>query len=101
MVLLNKKGWLLAGGLLAGIIVRAQEPGSKPVTVHLTQSRFADVLQELEKQSGYRFFYDTAELDTTKIDLNVERVPLEKVLDQVFSGTDMSYSIDRHAHVFV
>ena len=101
MASLNKIGWLLAVSLSACILVRAQDAGSKPVTVHLTQSSYAGFLQELEKQTGYRFFYDTAELDTTKIDINADRLPLEKVLDQAFSGTDMSYSIDRYQHVFV
>src|ERR1700749_4501565 len=100
MDFLNNKLPLLACLLLAGFMVRAQEAGSKPVTLHLTQSNYAGILNELEKQTGYRFYYDTADLDTTKIDVNVDRVPLEKVLDQVFTGTEISYTFDRHQHVF-
>ncbi|HVU96538.1 MAG TPA: carboxypeptidase-like regulatory domain-containing protein [Puia sp.] len=101
MALLNNKGWILACLLLTGILVRAQEPAGKPVTIHLTQTRYADFLKQLEKQSGFRIYYDTAELDTARIDINVDQAPLTKVLDQAFSGTEMSYSIDRHRHVFV
>ncbi|HEY4109445.1 TonB-dependent receptor [Puia sp.] len=101
MALLNNKGFLLACLLLAGIAVRAQDPGSKPVTVHLTHASFADLLNDLEKQTSYRFYYDTTDLDSTKIDINVNNAPLDKVLEQAFAGTEISYSIDSHQHVFV
>src|SRR5258708_16067455 len=99
MALLHKKGLLLVALLLTGIVGRGQEP--RPGTVHLTQTSYADLLKELEKQTGYRFFYDTTDFDTTKIDINVDRAPMDKVLDQVFAGTEISYSVTRHQHVFV
>lgn len=99
MALLHKITLLLAGLLLTGLFAHAQE--AKPVTLHLTQSTYPEILKELEKQSGYRFYYDTADLDTTKIDINVDRAPMEKVLDQVFAGSEISYSIDGHQHVFI
>ena len=97
----DKKALFLFLLLLTGIAGRTQDTASKPVTVHLTHVTYADLLQELEKQSGYRFFYDTADLDTTKIDINADRTPVTKVLDQVFAGTGMSYSMDRYQHIFV
>jgi len=99
MALLHKITLLLACLLLTGLFAHAQE--TKPVTLHLTQSTYPEILKELEKQSGYRFYYDTADLDTTKIDINVDRAPMEKILDQVFAGSEISYSIDRHQHVFI
>ena len=97
----DKKALFLVLLLLAGVAGRAQEAGSKPVTVHLGQVAWPELLKELEKQTGYRFFYDTADLDTTKIDCNVDRTPVAKVLDQLFAGTDISFSIDQHEHVFI
>ena len=40
------------------------------VTLDLRQVSMAHFLEEVERQSGYRFFYDTVDLDTTKIDIN-------------------------------
>jgi hypothetical protein len=101
MALLNKyKGLLLAGLLLTGFLAHAQE-GNKQVTVHLTQVKYAVLLTDLEKQTGYHFYYDTTDFDTTKIDINVDHAPLDKVLDQAFAGTEISWSMDRHQHVFV
>ena len=71
------------------------------VTLDLKQARMADVLKELEKQAGYRFYYDTTDLDTTRIDLNVQQQPFTRVLDQIFSEKDLSWSIDSYGHVFI
>jgi len=71
------------------------------VTLDLKQVSMAHFLEEVERQSGYRFYYDTVDLDTTKIDINVQQEPFYKVLDEVFSGTGISYSIDRHHEVFI
>src|ERR1700761_7676008 len=65
------------------------------VTLDLKQASMGDVLKEVERQSGYRLYYDTADLDTSKIDIHVQQESFYKVLDQVFSGTGISYSIDR------
>ena len=71
------------------------------VTLDLKQASMANVLQEVERQSGYRFYYDTADLDTTKIDIRVQQEPFYKVLDEIFSGTGLGYSIDRRHEVFI
>ena len=71
------------------------------VTLDLKQASMANVLREVERQSSYRFYYDTADLDTTKIDIRVQQEPFYKVLDEIFSGTGLGYSIDRHHEVFI
>ena len=58
-------------------------------------------MKEMEKQSGYRFFYDTADFDTTRIDVSVRAQQLSAVLQSVFSGTGISFSVDRFQHVFI
>ncbi len=79
----------------------AQDNPSAALTLDLHQVRYADLLKEMEKQTGYRFFYDTADLDTTRIDVNVQAQPLSVVLQSVFSGTGISFSVDRFRHVFI
>jgi hypothetical protein len=79
----------------------AQDKPSAALTLDLHQVRYADLLKEMEKQTGYRFFYDTADLDTTRIDVSVQAQPLSVVLQSVFSGTGISFSVDRFHHVFI
>ena len=71
------------------------------VTLDLQKTSMADLLKEMEQQTGYRFYFDTADLDTTRIDIKVEQRPWHEVLTQLFSGTDLSYSIDRRREVFI
>jgi hypothetical protein len=79
----------------------AQDKPSAALTLDLHQVRYIDLLKEMEKQTGYRFFYDTADFDTTRIDVNVQAQPLSVVLQSVFSGTGISFSVDRFHHVFI
>ncbi len=87
-------------GLTSGRCV-AQEAQPVAVTLDLHQVTYTDFLQALEKQTGYRFFYDTADFDSTRIDVSVQAQPLSHVLQSAFSGTGISFSVDRFHHVFV
>ena len=102
---MNSKLWytfltMTCFGLLAGRC-SAQEKPSSALTLDLHQVSYNDLLKEMEKQTGYRFFYDTTDLDTTRLDVNVQAQPLSAVLQSIFSGTGISFSIDRFHHVFI
>ncbi|HET6255700.1 MAG TPA: TonB-dependent receptor [Puia sp.] len=102
---MNPKFWYIlvtitCCGLLAGRC-SAQGKPSAALTLDLRQVTYGDALKEIEKQSGYRFFYDTADLDTVRIDVNVQAQPLSAVLESLFSGTGISFSVDRFHHVFI
>src|SRR5580658_9462637 len=102
---MNSKLWytfltIACFSLLAGRC-SAQGKPSAALTLDLHQVSYPELLKEMEKQTGYRFFYDTADLDTTRIDVNVQAQPLSVVLQSVFSGTGISFSVDRFYHVFI
>ena len=61
----------------------AQEGSAPTVTMDLQKVSYKDLLQELERQTGYRFFYDTLDLDTTKIDVKADHLPFTKVLNLI------------------
>src|ERR1700761_6344310 len=86
--------------LLIGGRCIAQENTRDQVTVDLKKTSYADLLKELERQAGYRFYYDTSDFDSTKIDIRADRQPFYTVLTQAFSGTEISFSIDRYRQVF-
>jgi hypothetical protein len=87
-------------GLLAG---RCSAQGKPPaaLTLDLHHVTYVDLLKEIEKQAGYRFFYDTADFDTTKIDFSAQAQPLSVVLQSLFANTGISFSVDRFQHVFI
>lgn len=91
----------LIGALAPGHRCMAQEGRHDRITLDLHKATMDTVLQLLEKQSGYHLYYDTAELDTTRLDLKADQRPLDQVLNDLFQGTDLSYSTDRYGNIFI
>lgn len=58
-------------------------------------------LQELQRQTGYKFYYDSLQLDSLTIDLNVKDKPLMEVLDLAFKNTSLSFTADDQQHIFI
>lgn len=59
------------------------------------------VLLDLEKQTGYRFYYDNRQLDTSKVTLSVNNLPLPAFLYKLFYDTNFGYAFDSDNNVFV
>src|SRR5437868_6350701 len=79
----------------------AQNNEREKVTLDLKGTSIIEILNEMEKQTGYRFFYDTADFDSTRTNIKVLRQPYYTVLEEILSGTGITYSIDRYRNVFV
>jgi TonB-dependent SusC/RagA subfamily outer membrane receptor len=53
-----------------------------------------DVFAEIEKNSGYVVLYHDANVDVTrKVSIHATNQPIERVLDELFQGTDNIYTI--------
>lgn len=54
-----------------------------------------DIFNEIEKNTEFIFFYNDATLDVNKtVRIQAKEQTVEKILDQLFKGTDLTYSID-------
>lgn len=73
----------------------------KLITGSFEDMRVEQFLLELQKQTHCHFYYDTAQLDTLKINISVKNEPLEKVLEKALSGTENSFAIDDNNNVFI
>jgi TonB dependent receptor/CarboxypepD_reg-like domain/TonB-dependent Receptor Plug Domain len=102
---MNGKLWYtllaIASFSLLGARCSAQAKPASALTLDLHHVTYQELLKEMEKQTGYRFFYDTADFDTTKIDFSAQAQPLSVVLQSLFAGTGISFSVDRFQHVFI
>ncbi|MDR0836460.1 MAG: carboxypeptidase-like regulatory domain-containing protein, partial [Tannerella sp.] len=92
---------LLALGLQIGSAgsVFAQ---TKKLSLSLTDKTVKEVLDEIEKQSGYLFFYSDGAVDLKrKVDkFEVKNQALEKALDQLFAGTATTYTVQNRQVYF-
>lgn len=67
---------------------------SQTITISKRSASLEEVIKEIEKQSGYHFFYNERLLENTKrVNIQVKNVPLEKALTECFEGQPLNYSI--------
>ncbi|RZL34250.1 MAG: TonB-dependent receptor, partial [Pedobacter sp.] len=72
----------------------------KKISTNLVDVPLKTIIDEFEKQSGYKFYYNAAQL--TKLATAVfDNIPLTKALDSVLKPTDLGYTIDEQKNVFV
>lgn len=76
--------------------------GQQKISLKLKKTEIVDILSTIEKQTNYRFLYNT-QLNglRQKIDLNVQDADLKQVLDQIFANTDLSYQFMQNNLVII
>jgi len=72
------------------------------LNLNVQNTTVKDVLKQIEDQSDYSFMYNASQVDVSrKVDLDVEASSVEHVLNDIFSGEDVSYKImSRHILIF-
>jgi TonB-linked SusC/RagA family outer membrane protein len=64
------------------------------LTLKMQDTKVIDVLDEIENQSEFYFVFNQKLLDVErKVNVDVTNKPIEKILSQLFEGTDASYEI--------
>jgi hypothetical protein len=75
---------------------------TKPVfTLQLRDVPWVTVVETIEAQSSYRFYFRTADTDSLLFSVAALRAPLEEVLAKAFAKTDLRYAIDPDNNVFI
>jgi len=70
------------------------------VTLNKSKIPIQQLLEEIEKQTGYTFFYNNRFFkDFKPLDISVNKVSLKDVLSTVFSTGDLNFSIIQHTVV--
>lgn len=75
---------------------------STKLTLEFRNKKVVEVLDEIEKQSEFRFAYSSELIDVNrKVSVNVNDKKIEKTLDVIFEGTGVSYALhDRHIMLY-
>ena len=65
------------------------------VKLYMTGASMKNVMNEIEKQTGFLFLY-TNDIDTTRpVTIRVDARPLDEALSQLFRNTDIAYKISK------
>ena len=80
--------------MLVGFLQVAAKGLSQEVSLSEKGARLQKILKKIHKQTGYLFWYDIKEVGEAKpVDIQVERVSIEKALSICFNGQPLSYTI--------
>ncbi len=64
------------------------------ISVDVSESKLGDVMDVIEKRSEFYFLFNEKLIDTDrKVSLNVENERIDEILDKLFKGTDVVYTI--------
>jgi TonB-linked SusC/RagA family outer membrane protein len=67
---------------------------SATISLNITNQTVADVLETIEKQSDFNFFYNGELVDVErKVSVNVQNEDVYALLDQLFEATDVAYKV--------
>ncbi len=75
---------------------------SAKLTLDMENSRVADVLDEIEKQSEFRFAYSSELIDMDrKVTVEIDKKNIDETLTALFEGTSVKYALfDRHIMLY-
>lgn len=62
---------------------------------------FTEFVDAVEKETNYRFFYKKIWVDSVSVQVNTAAQPIDQLLNQIFDGTDLQYSIDNNQRIFI
>src|SRR5215203_5180639 len=92
-----RKVFFLSSLLSLASFVHAQER----LTFSYDSILFNQLVVEIESKTSYRFFYDVRMTDSLKVSVSVADKELPAILQQVLSGKDLHFAIDRNRRVFL
>lgn len=75
----------------------AQKTDQNLVSVDFSQAKIIDVVNDLEKKSGLRFYYPPLVLDSLSFTAKIEQKTLPVILNQLFENTPVKYVIYNNA----
>lgn len=87
--------------LIAVHSAHAQKNSLPLVSGDFQNSLLDSFFVHMESQTGYKFYYDTAQLDSIRINISVQNKPLSDVLEIALKNTNISFAIDKNKHVFI
>lgn len=104
---MNKNIMYLSRVLLLALVVLSNQELNAQYQEPIVQAEFLGfkrkpILDSLEKQSGYRLFYNENDMDTSMVSLSFNNVLFSEALKKLFEQTALTFTIDNNErNVFV
>ncbi len=83
------------------LTAKAQTDTSAKVDIHIQNGSLYDIIQQIEKQSEFHFFFDENQLTKEPINYTQNKISIGKLLNTFFLPKNLFFSIDQQAHIFL
>lgn len=87
--------------LLTTSATMAQQNAMPLVTGNFKNITIENFLLQLEKETGYHLYFDTAQLDSITVDITVNKKPLTEVLNLAFANTKLEVAYYEPDNIFI
>ena len=89
--------------LLAVSISGSAQPAgdTSSITLDLKNATITQFADELQKQTGYTFFYDISQFDSLRFNIAFKKYSLSRALETAFASSDFFFGIDNLNRVFI
>lgn len=88
--------------LLFLLIAATQASALAQVTVSAKNTKIKQIILQIEKSSGYSFFYSDDYLDLDKtVSVDIKNESIESALSKVFKGTDINFSVGANKQILL
>jgi hypothetical protein len=91
--------FILVAFCLSSFCAGAQD--QKLISGNFTGYKFPRLVLDIESQTPYHIYYDSAETDSIEINLTANQLTLQQVFDIVFKNTNIHYALGTDNDVFV
>lgn len=81
--------------------IAAYAQSAKGINISLKDVRFKTFVNKIESSYNYHFYYDEKETDSLTISITVNNATIQKLLSQIFDGTNFKFAIDESNRVFI
>jgi hypothetical protein len=71
------------------------------ITVELSSAPFKQLVDAIESQTDYHFYYNPRTTDSLKITLSVQNQNVNAVLGHALAGTQLHFAVDAQGNIFV
>jgi hypothetical protein len=83
------------------LAAKGQTSDTSSITATFRNMNITEFATELQKKTGFVFYYDDRQFDTITFNFSVTRQSLSNLLEAAFSSTDFFFGIDDRNRVFI
>jgi len=91
--------WCVIIFSLSTLSLSAQD--DKAISAEFKNLKFEEFVNQIEKSTDYRFYYNKIWTDSLTVNLSVLRKTVPEILDEIFLGTELRHAIDNNHYIYV